>query len=124
MKLRNHLNRILFERGLAEGELASVCRLDQGHLNRIKNGRVNPNLVTALRISRALGLPVGRVFYLDGWDAPAADGADSPRPNARAERSATGLGTSDPAQRRVRPASDSSACYESFGRGSPRRSSR
>jgi len=86
MELRNHLNRILFERGLAEGELASVCRLDQGHLNRIKNGRVKPSLVTALRIGNALGMPVNRIFYLEGFegmDAPAP-----PRANARAEREA------------------------------------
>lgn len=68
MNLRNHLNRILHERGLAEGELASVCGLDQGHLNRIKNGRVKPSLVTALRIGNALGIPVNRIFYLDAID--------------------------------------------------------
>ena len=83
MELRNHLNRILFERGLAEGELASVCRLDQGHLNRIKNGRVKPSVVTALRIGNALGLPVNRIFYLQDADvAPAV----RPRANARADR--------------------------------------
>ncbi|MDG2306995.1 MAG: hypothetical protein P8R42_20580 [Candidatus Binatia bacterium] len=84
MELRNHINRILFERGLAEGELASVCRLDQGHLNRIKNGRVKPSLVTALKIGSALGMEVNRIFYLDGLE-----GADVPaatRANARAER--------------------------------------
>jgi len=84
MKLRNHLNRILFERGLAEGELASVCRLDQGHLNRIKNGRVKPTLVTALRIGNALGLPVNRIFYLDVREDTGEPLA--PRTNARAER--------------------------------------
>lgn len=83
MELRNHLNRILFERGLAEGELASVCRLDQGHLNRIKNGRVKPSLVTALRIGNALGMPVNRIFYLDGIEG--VDAPVSPRANARAE---------------------------------------
>ncbi len=83
MELRNRLNRILFERGLAEGELASVCRLDQGHLNRIKNGRVKPSLVTALRIGNALGLPIDRIFYLE-W----RDGAvpARPRANARVDR--------------------------------------
>lgn len=84
MELRNHLNRILFDRGLAEGELASVCRLDQGHLNRIKNGRVKPTLVTALRIGNALGMPVNRIFYLEGVEADAAP--VPPRPNTRAER--------------------------------------
>lgn len=92
MELRNHLNRILYERGLAEGELAMVCRLDQGHLNRIKNGRVKPTLVTALRIGHALGLPVNRIFYLElgepSLDQPA-------KPNARA------LSSPDPARRRA-----------------------
>lgn len=81
MELRNNLNRILFEHGLAEGELASVCQLDQGHLNRIKNGRVKPTLVTALRIGRALGMPVNRIFYLEDRDRRAT----SPRANARAD---------------------------------------
>ena len=65
MVLRNRLNRIMHDRGLAEGEVAMVARLDQGHLNRIKNGRVCPNLVTALRIAHALGTSVNQVFYLE-----------------------------------------------------------
>src|SRR5262249_31422790 len=71
MVLRNRLNRILHDRGLAEGEVAMVARLDQGHLNRIKNGRVKPTLVTALRIAHALGTPVNQLFYLEGIDGDA-----------------------------------------------------
>lgn len=74
MNLRNRLNRVLHERGLAEGEVAMVARLDQGHLNRIKNGRVKPTLVTALRIANALGVSVNQLFYLEG--AGGGDGAD------------------------------------------------
>jgi len=70
MVLRNRLNRILHDRGLAEGEVAMVARLDQGHLNRIKNGRVKPTLVTALRIANALGTSVNQLFYLEGMEAP------------------------------------------------------
>lgn len=70
MILRNRLNRILHDRGLAEGEVALVARLDQGHLNRIKNGRVKPTLVTALRIAHALGTSVNQLFYLEGLDEP------------------------------------------------------
>lgn len=70
MTLRNRLNRVLHERGLAEAEVATVARLDQGHLNRIKNGRVRPTLVTALRIANALGLPVNQLFYLEGPASP------------------------------------------------------
>jgi len=70
MVLRNRLNRILHDRGLAEGEVAMVARLDQGHLNRIKNGRVKPTLITALRIAHALGTPVNQLFYLEDGDGP------------------------------------------------------
>lgn len=72
MVLRNRLNRILHDRGLAEGEVAMVARLDQGHLNRIKNGRVNPTLITALRIAHALGTPVNQLFYLEDESPPCA----------------------------------------------------
>lgn len=76
MVLRNRLNRILHDRGLAEGEVAMVARLDQGHLNRIKNGRVRPNLVTALRIAHALGTSVNQVFYLEEDELPQPDATD------------------------------------------------
>lgn len=82
MVLRNRLNRIMHDRGLAEGEVAMVARLDQGHLNRIKNGRVRPNLVTALRIAHALGASVNQVFYLEEDELPqttdASDVEDAP----------------------------------------------
>jgi transcriptional regulator with XRE-family HTH domain len=83
LQLRNRLNRVLHERGLAEGDVAAIARLDQGHLNRIKNGRVKPTLVTAMRIANALGLSVNQLFYLEGatLERPAA-----PRPAARADR--------------------------------------
>ena len=92
MVLRNRLNRILHDRGLAEGEVAMVARLDQGHLNRIKNGRVRPNLVTALRIAHALGTSVNQVFYLEEDELPpppeATDASETPverrRPPERA----------------------------------------
>ena len=90
MVLRNRLNRILHDRGLAEGEVAMVARLDQGHLNRIKNGRVKPTLITALRIAHALGTPVNQLFYLED--------ADGPRP---AEHDAA---TAEPSKERPGPA--------------------
>jgi DNA-binding XRE family transcriptional regulator len=46
-------------------------------LNRIKNGRVKPTLVTALRIAHALGTSVNQLFYLEGIDADAARPPDA-----------------------------------------------
>ena len=62
MPVSNCLNQILFERALAESELAAAAGLDAGHLNRIKNGRVVPNVATALRLARVLGVSVEAVF--------------------------------------------------------------
>ena len=86
MVLRNRLNRILHDRGLAEGEVAMVARLDQGHLNRIKNGRVKPTLITALRIAHALGTPVNQLFYLEDADGPRPATPDAAPAEASAER--------------------------------------
>ncbi len=64
--LRNQLNRLLFESGMSESELATRVRIDQSHLNRIKNGHVAPSLITALRIADGMGVSVDAIFHLDG----------------------------------------------------------
>ncbi len=63
--LRNQINRLLFENGMSESELATRTHIDQSHLNRIKNGHVEPSLVTALRIAEGLGFKVESVFSLE-----------------------------------------------------------
>jgi len=63
--MRNAIGRILYARNLREHDLARRAGLTQSHLNRIKNDRVDPSLETALRICRALGLPVEAVFHVD-----------------------------------------------------------
>ena len=62
MKLGNRLHRILYERGMTGSEFAEICGLDPSQLNRIKNGRAVPTVITALRIARAIGLEVEEVF--------------------------------------------------------------
>lgn len=62
MRLKNRLHRILHERGLTGTEFAAICGLDESQLNRIKNGRATPTVMTALRIVRAIGLDVEDVF--------------------------------------------------------------
>jgi DNA-binding XRE family transcriptional regulator len=72
LRLDNRIAKILEASGWRESELAFHCEMDQGHLNRIKHGRVQPNLLTALKISRSLELPVRAVFRLRRSD-PRAD---------------------------------------------------
>jgi len=63
-KLDNRIAKVLEASGWRESELAYHCEMDQGHLNRIKHGRVQPNLRTALKIAGVLGLPLRAVFSL------------------------------------------------------------
>ncbi len=62
MRLTNRLHRILYERGLTGTEFAEICGVDESQLNRIKNGRATPTVITALRIAQAIGLEVEDVF--------------------------------------------------------------
>ena len=64
LRLDNRIGKILDASGWRESELAFHCEMDQGHLNRIKHGRVQPTLLTALKISRSLELPVRAIFRL------------------------------------------------------------
>jgi transcriptional regulator with XRE-family HTH domain len=66
MNIENRIGEWMQRRGLAESELAGLCGMDQGHLNRIKNGHVHPTLPTAFRIAGGLGVPVREVFRLAG----------------------------------------------------------
>jgi transcriptional regulator with XRE-family HTH domain len=66
MKVENRIGPWMQERGLAESELAGLCGMDQGHLNRIKNGHVHPTLPTALRIAGGLGVRLREIFRLVG----------------------------------------------------------
>jgi DNA-binding XRE family transcriptional regulator len=82
--MRNDLGRVLYRRNLREQDLARRAGLTESHLNRIKNGRVMPSVETALRICRALELPVESVFHLD--DARARTGGARPLPPASTAR--------------------------------------
>lgn len=64
MQVSNRLNQILVEKSVPERELAEATDLDVGHVNRIKNGRTVPNIVTALKLAHALGMPVEELFEL------------------------------------------------------------
>ena len=60
--MTNNIRAILEERGVGEQEFCLLHGFDQGHFNRIKNGTIAPALITAVKISRAFGVPVEEVF--------------------------------------------------------------
>ena len=65
-RLQNRLSRLLFERGWSDGTLAEATGIGRARVNRLKNRRATPTVGEALRIARALDVPVERIFWLAG----------------------------------------------------------
>ncbi len=63
--IQNELGEILAERGLKQSDLAAMVGVMPCHINRIKRRHIVPSLSTALKISRALGVPLEEVFDLE-----------------------------------------------------------
>lgn len=64
-RIRNRIYQILLELGISECDFAKAHGFDQGHLNRVKNRRIEPTGWVMLRIAKALGRPVDEVFQLE-----------------------------------------------------------
>ena len=60
----NKISEILGQRNMTQHELARMAGLPDAHLNRIINGYRIPTIVTAMKICRALGLPIEQVFQV------------------------------------------------------------
>ena len=63
--MRNRIGKILHDLGVQERAFAREIGLEEGHFNRIKNGRQTPGLLTALRIAQGLGWSVEAVFWIE-----------------------------------------------------------
>jgi DNA-binding XRE family transcriptional regulator len=77
-RMKNRLHATLMALGVTETDWAREHGFDQGHINRIKNRRIEPTGHMMLRICKALGKPVDEVFWLD----------EAPKPNARMDEAA------------------------------------
>jgi transcriptional regulator with XRE-family HTH domain len=56
------LRHIRSEKGLTVEALAAAAGLDKGFLSRLERGTKHPSIETVLRLSAALGVPVGQLF--------------------------------------------------------------
>jgi putative transcriptional regulator len=63
--LRNRLHELRTERGLTQAALAELVGVSRKTINTVENGVFVPSTMLALRLARALGLPVEQVFFLD-----------------------------------------------------------
>ena len=56
------LRHIRLEKGFTVEALAAAASLDKGFLSRLERGTKRPSVATVLRLSAALGVPVGQLF--------------------------------------------------------------
>ncbi|WP_440957215.1 helix-turn-helix transcriptional regulator [Oceanicaulis sp. LC35] len=62
--LENAMKALRSEAGLTQAELAAQVGVTRKTINTVENGVFTPSALLALKIARALGQPVERVFWL------------------------------------------------------------
>lgn len=60
--MQNRLEALRKERGIRQEELARVLQVSRQTIGSVENGRYNPSIILAIRISRYFQLPVEEIF--------------------------------------------------------------
>jgi putative transcriptional regulator len=68
-RLRNNMKVQRAMRDLTQADLAVLAGTTRRSVNAIETGRMVPSVLLALRIARALGVPIESVFSLDGIES-------------------------------------------------------
>jgi putative transcriptional regulator len=68
--LRNTLKVQRAMRDLTQADLAALAGVTRKSVNAIETGRMTPSVLLALKLTRALGVPVETIFSLDGEPEP------------------------------------------------------
>jgi putative transcriptional regulator len=69
--LRNTLKVQRAMRDLTQADLAALAGVTRKSVNAIETGRMTPSVFLALRLARALGVPIETIFSLGGEPEPA-----------------------------------------------------
>jgi putative transcriptional regulator len=64
-RLGNRLHELRGERGLTQAALAELVGVSRKTINTVENGVFVPSALLALKLARALGRPVEKVFFLE-----------------------------------------------------------
>ncbi len=63
-RVGNHIKELRIKLGLTQAQLAALVGVARVSILAIENGQFLPTIETALRISKALGVPVEHIFWL------------------------------------------------------------
>jgi len=63
--LKNKLEKIRIEKGITQEELASVLEVSRQTISSLENGRYNPSIILAFKLSRFFKLPIEEIFIYE-----------------------------------------------------------
>lgn len=62
---KNRLEQLRKERGIRQEELAAALEVSRQTIGSIENGRYNPSIILAFKISHYFGLPIDEIFLYE-----------------------------------------------------------
>ena len=63
--LKNRLEELRKQRGIRQEELAEALEVSRQTIGSLENGRYNPSIRLAFKISRYFGLPIEEIFLYE-----------------------------------------------------------
>ena len=63
--MKNRLEELRKERGIKQEELAAELEVSRQTIGSLENGRYNPSIKLAFKISRYFGMPIEEVFIYE-----------------------------------------------------------
>jgi putative transcriptional regulator len=66
LRLRNRLREERAERSMSQEDLARAVDVSRNTIGSIETGRYQPSALLAFRLASALGVPVARLFWIEG----------------------------------------------------------
>ena len=61
-KLGKNLKRIRIKKGISQGEISRMLKVDKSFVSNIENGKTNPTLSTIAKIAQAVSVSVGELM--------------------------------------------------------------
>ena len=67
--MKNRLEELRKAKGVKQEELADILEVSRQTIGSLENGRYNPSILLAFKISRYFGLPIEEIFiYEEGTE--------------------------------------------------------
>ena len=67
--MKNRLEELRKARGIKQEELAEILEVSRQTIGSLENGRYNPSILLAFKISKYFGMPIEEIFIYEGEEA-------------------------------------------------------